>query len=290
MNVVWCAEHMSFYSNLEKAFLYTSILTWKHFYPNHTTNLYCDSHSKQQIFQMGILDLWDNINTEVLDKKQYNFNEEAFWASAKLKVINELKAPFTIIDLDLFIKQKFIPDEFWQQDVVGNFMEITTKHYPEPYKLRKYMELPNYDWDDKAINVAFLYINNEELRQKYAEIGLEWMNTMTKKGGVINGLNMVFCEQKLLWQLIKAENLSCRFLFNETLICHKDQWIENRLGLFSKKEEYTYATHFGPDKRRALDDSHGYYIECRQSILETFYKFFPPLSKNVLNLLNLGHV
>ena len=116
------------------------------------------------------------------------------------------------------------------------------------------------------------------------------MNTMTKKGGVINGLNMVFCEQKLLWQLIKDENLSCRFLFNETLICHKDQWIENGLGLFSKKEEYTYATHFGPDKRRALDDSHDYYVECRQNILEMFYKLFPPLSKNVLNLLNLGHV
>lgn len=290
MNVVWCAEHMSFYSHLEKAFLYTSILTWKYFYPKHTTNLYCDSHSKQLISEMGILDLWDNINTEVLDKKQYNFNEEAFWASAKLKVINELKAPFVIIDLDLFIKQKFIPDEFWQQDVVGNFMEITTKHYPEPYQLRKYMELPDYIWDDKAINVAFLYINNEELRQKYAQIALEWMNTMTKKGSVINGLNMVFCEQKLLWQLIKDKNLNCRFLFNETLICHKDQWIENGLGLFSKKEEYTYATHFGPDKRRALDNSHGYYVECRQNILETFYKLFPPLSKNVLNLLNLGHV
>lgn len=78
MNVVWCAEHMSFYSNLEKAFLYTSILTWKHFYPEHTTNLYCDSHSKQLISEMGILDLWDNVNTEVLDKKQYDFNEEAF--------------------------------------------------------------------------------------------------------------------------------------------------------------------------------------------------------------------
>lgn len=289
MNVVWCAEHMSFYSNLEKAFLYTSILTWKHFYPEHTTNLYCDSHSKQLISDMGILDLWDNVNTEVLDRKQYEFNEEAFWASAKLKVINELTAPFVVIDLDLFIKQKFIPENYWKADVVGNFMEVTSKHYPEPYKLRKYMDLPDYDWDDKAINVAFLYINNEKLRGIYAQTALKWMNVMTKKGGEINGLNMVFCEQKLLWQLIKEMNLEHKYLFNETLVCHKDEWYENGLGIFPKKEEYTYATHFGPDKRRAFDESHGYYLDCKQNVLETFYNLFPHLSKNVLNLLNHGH-
>lgn len=290
MNVVWCAEHMSFHSNLEKAFLYTSILTWKHFYPEHTTNLYCDSHSKQLISDMGILNLWDNVNTEVLDRKQYEFNEDAFWASAKLKVINELTAPFVVIDLDLFIKQRFIPENYWKLDVIGNFMEVTSKHYPEPYKVRKYMELPNYDWDDKAINVAFLYINNEKLRGIYAQTALEWMNVMTKKGGEINGLNMVFCEQKLLWQLIKKMDLEHKYLFNETLICHKDQWYENGLGIFPKKEEYNYATHFGPDKRRALDESHGYYVECKQNILETFYKLFPDLSKNVLTLLNDGHI
>ena len=290
MNVVWCAEHMSFYSNLEKAFLYTSILTWKHFYPEHTTNLYCDSHSKQLISDMGILDLWDNVNTEVLDKKQYEFNEDAFWASSKLKVIKELEAPFVIIDLDLFIKSRFIPEDYWQQDVIGNFMEITTKHYPEPYQIRKYMELPNFDWDEKAINVAFLYINNESLRKEYAQTALEWMETMTEKGGVINGLNMVFCEQKLLWQLIKKHNFNAKFLFNQTLICHKDEWVNNGLGIFSKKEEYTYATHFGPDKRRAFDESHGYFIESKQNILETFFKLFPSLSKNVLNLLNNGRI
>ena len=39
-------------------------------------------------------------------------------------------------------------------------------------------------------------INNEKLRAEYAQTALEWMNTMTEKGGDINGLNMVFCEQK----------------------------------------------------------------------------------------------
>jgi len=289
MNVVWCAEHMSFYSNLERAFLYTSILTWKHFYPEHTTNLYCDSHSKQLVSDMGILDLWDNINTEVLDKKQYEFNKEAFWASAKLKVINELTTPFVIIDLDLFIKQRFIPEDYWKLDVVGNFMEVTTRHYPEPYQIRKYMELPNYEWDDKAINVAFLYINNEKLRGIYAQTALEWMNVMTEKGGEINGLNMVFCEQKLLWQLIKELKLEHKYLFNQTLVCHKDEWIDNGLGLFTYKDQYDYAVHFGPDKRRTEEDRPDYYRECTQDILETFYKHFPHLGKSISNMLTYGH-
>ena len=289
MNVVWCAEHMSFYSNLEKAFLYTSILTWKHFYPEHTTNLYCDSHSKQLISDMGILNLWDNVNTNVLDKKQYEFNENAFWASAKLKVINELTAPFVVVDLDLFIKQKFIPENYWKLDVIGNFMEVTTKHYPEPYQIRKYMELPDYDWDDKAINVAFLYINNEKLRGIYAQTALEWMNVMTQKGGEINGLNMVFCEQKLLWQLIKEMKLEHKYLFNQTLVCHKDEWIDNGLGLFAHKDQYDYAVHFGPDKRRTEEDRPDYYRECTQDILETFYKHFPHLGKNISNMLTHGH-
>jgi hypothetical protein len=290
MNVVWCAEHMSFYSNLEKAFLYTSILTWKHFYPEHTTNLYCDSHSKQLISDMGILDLWDNVNTEVLDKNEYGFNENAFWASSKLKVINTLKAPFAIIDLDLFIKQKFIPDTYWKSDVIGNFMEVTTKHYPEPYQLRKYMDLPDYDWDDKAINVAFLYINNEKLRGIYAQTALEWMNVMTEKGGEINGLNMVFCEQKLLWQLIKKMKLEHKYLFDETLVCYKDEWLPNGLGIYPFKDQYKYAVHFGPDKRRALDMSHDYYRESTQQVLEVFYNLFPELSKSIRNLLKKGHV
>lgn len=151
------------------------------------------------------------------------------------------------------------------------------------------MELPNFDWDDKAINVAFLYINNDALRAEYAQTALEWMETMTKKGGVINGLNMVFCEQKLLWQLIKKYNLNAKFLFNQTLICHKDQWIDNGLGIFPHKDQYDYAVHFGPDKRREKERP-DYYRECTQDILETFYKNFPHLGKNLLNMLNEGHI
>ena len=239
---------------------------------------------------MGIIELWDNVNIDILNKKQYNFDHTAFWASSKLKVINEIKAPFVIIDLDLFIKSKFIPEDYWQQDVVGNFMEVTTNHYLEPYKIKKYINLPNYDWDDKAINVAFLYINNENLRAEYAHTALKMMEDMTEKSSVLNGLNMVFCEQKILWQLIKHYNLSHKFLFKETLVCWKDQWVENSLGLFSKQNEYTYATHFGPDKRRAFDESHGYYVECKQNVLEVFFKYFPHLSIKVLNLLEKGYV
>jgi hypothetical protein len=169
-------------------------------------------------------------------------------------------------------------------------MEITTKHYPEPYQIKKYMSLPDFEWDDKAINVAFLYINNEQLRAEYAQTALEWMRTMTEKGGVINGLNMVFCEQKLLWQLIKHHNYNYKFLFNETLICHKDEWIKNNLGIFPKIEEYKYATHFGPDKRRALDMSHDYYRESTQQVLEVFYNLFPELSNSIRNILKTGHV
>jgi len=290
MKVVWCAEHINFYSNLEKAFLYTSILTWKHFYPEHTTHLYCDSQSKQVIDQIGITHLWDVVDTNILDRKQYDLNEDAFWASSKLKVIKELKSPFLILDLDLFIKHKFIPEKHWENAVIGNFMEVTTKHYPEPYQIRKYMTLPNWDWDDKAVNVAFLYINDEQLRQEYADTALEWMSTMTKHGGTINGLNMVFCEQKLLWQLIKKHNASHKFLFNETLICHKDEWVENNLGIFNNKEQYNYAVHFGPGKRTTFDKNDPHWVLCSQNILETFYKLFPHLSKNILNILNNGHV
>lgn len=290
MNVYWCAEHMSFYSNLEKAFLYTSILTWKHFYPNDITNLYCDTESKQIIEEIGIIDLWDNINTEVLDKKQYNFNQNAFWASSKLKVINEIKAPFALLDLDLFLKQNFIPQEYWENNVIGNFMEFTTSHYPEPYQLKKYMDLPDFDWDDKAINVAFLYIKDDNIRKEYADMALGMMQEMTDKAPSVNGLNMVFCEQKLLWQIIKKYNLTHRYLYNETLFCSKDTWEMNNLGLFNKENHYEYVCHLGPGKRISLDDSNGYYREHKQNILETFFKFFPHLSQNILNLLNTGHV
>ena len=90
--------------------------------------------------------------------------------------------------------------------------------------------------------------------------------------------------------MIKHHNLNYKFLFNETLICHIDEWIENGLGVYPFKDQYNYATHFGPDKRRAFDESHGYYLTCKQNILETFFKLFPHLSKNILNLLNKGHV
>lgn len=290
MNIVWCAEHMSFYSNLEKAFLYASILTWKHFYPESTTTLYCDSSSKQLIEEIGILHLWDSVNTEVLDRNQYDFNEDAFWASSKLKVINELTAPFTVVDLDLFIKQKFIPEEYWNRGVIGNFQEITTRHYPEPRTIKKYMTLPDFDWDEYAINVAFLYIGDEDLRKEYAKTALEWMHSMSKYGGTINGLNMVFCEQKLLWQLVKKHNVDYKFLFNETLVCHKNKWEVNNLGLFSNEDQYKYAVHFGPGKRTTKDPSDPHWTLCTQNILETFFKFFPELSKNVRNILNQGHV
>jgi hypothetical protein len=290
MNVYWCAEHMSFYSNLEKAFLYTSILTWKHFYPNDTTHLYCDTESKQIIEEIGIINLWDNINTEVLNKKQYNLDKKAFWASSKLKVINEIQAPFVLLDLDLYLKQDFIPADYWENDTIGNFMEITTHHYPEPYQIKKYMSLPDMDWDDKAVNVAFLYIKDDNIRKEYAEMALGMMQEMNDKAPMVNGLHMVFCEQKLLWQIIKKYNLNHRYLFNETLYCSKDQWIENGLGLFAKEKQYNYACHLGPGKRLSLDDSDGYHKDHKQYILETFFRLFPHLSQNIANLLNTGHV
>ena len=101
---------------------------------------------------------------------------------------------------------------------------------------------------------------------------------------------MVFCEQKLLWQLIKDQNLNHKYLFNETLICYKDEWITNNLGIYSFKDQYKYAVHFGPDKRRALDISHDYYRESTQQILEVFYKLFPELSNSISNILKKGHV
>ncbi len=99
---------------------------------------------------------------------------------------------------------------------------------------------------------------------------------------------MVFCEQKLLWQLIKELKLEHKYLFNQTLVCHRDKWVDNSLGLFSYEDQYDYAVHFGPDKRRP-DDRPDYYRERTQDILETFYKHFPHLNKQLLNMLTYGH-
>jgi hypothetical protein len=79
-------------------------------------------------------------------------------------------------------------------------------------------------------------------------------------------------------------------LFNETLVCWKDEWIENNLGIFNNKDQYNYAVHFGPGKRTTFDKSNPHWELCTQNILETFFKYFPHLSINVLNLLEKGHV
>ena len=115
MKTIWVLENIkgnsTFYNKFDLLMMLTSVIQWKKHHPSFTCELHADSLTLDLFEKLGVLTLWDSIETV---KKNSVINKSIFWASSKLQTLRFVKEPVIIMDNDFIVYNslsKFIKDK-----------------------------------------------------------------------------------------------------------------------------------------------------------------------------------
>ena len=83
---------------------FLSVTKLKRLNPNSKVIFYTDTETKKLYEDFGILNLYDEVNTEVLDSfDSSKVNYDMFWATPKFCVMEKQEEPFVIVDTDMVV-------------------------------------------------------------------------------------------------------------------------------------------------------------------------------------------
>lgn len=152
--------------------LYTilSILRWKQL--NGPIKLYTDKEGLEYYKNIGIDILYDEIDTEFLDKIG-DVDPAFFWTSGKIQSLENEITPFVFLDQDFIIRGK-IPENFYEKDLGIGHWEIPRGNYyftKEKWNNEiKHIEFPNnYNCNAYSPNTSFLYFKDKKIVNEYVE-------------------------------------------------------------------------------------------------------------------------
>jgi hypothetical protein len=247
--------------DLELLSLIASVSNWSILYPESRRSLYCSISVFEYLRNLEILHLWEDINTSELEDPD-SIDRRPFWAASKIKIIKNLKSPFIMMDCDLFFTKRFFDlEDFLAYDVAANCVELGNMLYPS-YKDKFLRDMITQDqtqfsWDNThAFDVSFLYIGNDDLREKYSDLAFKWMEELSIQNPndpMLNGNYMIFCEQKILKEFTDLMNLKSVFLCPDlTRIDGKNAPLPDQYKTMGGSDSDYF--HLGPLKRKAEDD------------------------------------
>lgn len=210
-----------------------SALKWKQL--NGKIKLYADSVAASFYERIGIIDIWDEVNTDVLDQINSNeFNPTLFWSAGKFFAYSKERSPFVMLDTDLIVWRDISP--FYESaDLYFTHFESVERSYW--YTRRKDLNKPiNYHfkkawhWNDTlAYNNAITYFGKQEFTNYYIEEAMRFMRN--------NGSNILFSkaetpeilfvEQRLLAMCAKEKNLVAQPFINAVWSPAKSRFVKH---------------------------------------------------------------
>jgi hypothetical protein len=202
--------------------LYTilSALRWKHH--NGPIKLYTDSIGLSFYKQLGITDLYDEINIDFLNNLK-DVDPALFWTSGKIQALQNETVPFVFLDQDFIIRDK-VPEKFYQGDIGIGHWEIPRGHYyftPEQWKQDiKHMEFPeNYNINAYCPNTSFLYFNKQQAVEQY----VNWHKKMiTSDGNEIPEWFWLATDQGILGHVIREGKFNTITLTDKIFLADND--------------------------------------------------------------------
>jgi len=209
-----------------------SAIEWKK--TNGPIHLYTSEKDRIFLEALGITELYDHVNTSVLDEP-----DEIYWphfgAACKMKVLNSIQEfPIAFIDNDLIYRDKisiedesiiYLHDEslFWKNYPPLNFLN--------PREDYQFPDLKSLDTAN-PINVGLFVINDKNLKEEYCKFALDFMNknpNMPKMvdwapESLIKFWKPLFVEQRLLGAVIENGSYKSRQLFPYTYVGDILKW------------------------------------------------------------------
>jgi hypothetical protein len=227
MTVIWVAEDI----NKDGTFKQTKaevlctlscLLFIKHYYPNFKTIFFVDQYTKKYYEQFGFLSLFDEVNETLLDEPIKDIDKNVFWALGKLRAQRSIKGEVLIMDLDFRIFNDISKFGVFDGDIASLWLErIDSLSYFYPEEALSFTNLKwNFNWTDRALNVSFLYLKNEDFKNLYCDIAMEYMRNSYGKFPIPKTKEernkpILFAEQYLLYQLSLREKQEVRLLIDD---------------------------------------------------------------------------
>jgi len=262
MNVLWVAQdnkkNGSFrQTKAEVLCTISCVLFVKHYFPNFKTNLFVDNHTFKYYEQFGMLEIFDNIDNTLLNQ-DLGINSEIYWAAGKLFAQKSFKGPTLVFDLDFRFYSDLEKLGVFNSDISCLWMEdIQNDFYLSPELAMSYTNLDwKINWDTFAYNTSFLYLKNDEFRNHYCSMAIDYMksnynilsNEITK---IEKSKFMMFVEQYMLRQLGKIHNQKTNLLIDDFWLMPKNDINLNSIGInMTNCGQYFY--HFGEHKNQHM--------------------------------------
>ena len=149
-----------------------SALMWREV--NGPVYLFCDPLYRAVFEQLGVLDLWDEVDSTALSPDAANgLNRSIFWSFGKLLAFRVIQQACASIDTDLVMWRR-LGQDISESDLAFTHWESRAQSlwYPEPSRLTPG---PGFTWqpehltDVNAANASFLYFGSRELMKEYCE-------------------------------------------------------------------------------------------------------------------------
>lgn len=173
-----------------------SALMWRKL--NGPIKFYADIPACRWLDGLGLLDLYDEVDTEVLESIPDDINQEIFWAGAKLFALRAEPAPVAMVDTDLVVWKSLEGLLHSPLTVLHreDFLDCYVRK--EDLKIRSgYSFDPQWDWSVRPCNTAFACFLDEDFKDRYADKAVDFMRGNGEYAMEMVS-QMVFAEQRLL--------------------------------------------------------------------------------------------
>lgn len=134
------------------------------------TKLYTDNIGYNFYKKMGMLKLWDEIDTETLEtfNREYpNVNPGRFWTTGKSIVMGKEPVPYLFLDLDFIVRSE-LPSWVKNYDLVHTQWEVQRgEFFVFQHQIDEIGGVEDFNQNMMVPNTSFVFMNSEELRDDY---------------------------------------------------------------------------------------------------------------------------
>ena len=272
--VATAAEPPADLPRLEKLLLAVSVQQWRTLHGR--TLLYCDSPYARILDGAGMLELFDEVDTETLDATDaLDIDATVFWSFGRLLAVRAATVPFVSLDCDLVVWRS-LTDVLAPGRIVVTHWESTdpSPWYPSP---RELTTPPGYQWKawmqatTDAANVSLLYLGDERVRDRYVTEAIRFAADNPARARPDLGVapELLFAEQRLLRLVAQRDRPHDRpghrgSVVTGTRPIHRPRSAVRRMGPLRVRGQRAGITHAWfhkallpaehPRRRRLIDD------------------------------------
>jgi hypothetical protein len=202
---------------LELLLLTTSVLQWRRW--NGRALLYCDDEYARYLDRLGLLPLWDEVDTETIAVAgELGANPRVFFTLGRTVALKARPVPFVALDCDLVVWRSLSGD-LVPGEIAFTHWESTSPSYfyPPPSTLRRppgHRITLRRNWALNAANVSLTYFGDETVRDIYVAEVVRFAAGNPREPHPYNDPTpeLLYAEQRLLPVIAHEQNVPVRTL------------------------------------------------------------------------------